>query len=558
MHKATRMPETLSDVLLAEGRLSAQDLARARLVADGKEPTAGLLLRLGFISERDLAQTLGSGLDLPLVLPEDYPESPLFGDLLKPAFLKENHLLPIACGEEGVMVAMADPTDELAKASLRLFLGKEIRPAVAVASEIEDALERLYGAGKNPIEKIAASLGEDDAQEDIARLRDMASEAPVIRLVNLILTRALDAHASDIHIEPFEGKLGVRFRVDGMLQEVESPPSHLAQAIISRVKIMANLNIAERRLPQDGRIQMRVQGRDIDLRVSSVPTLHGESLVLRILDKESLTLDFDVLGFSSAIKEKIISALGRPHGVILVTGPTGSGKTTTLYTALSLLNTPEKKILTVEDPVEYQIPGVNQVQVKPQIGLTFANALRSLLRQDPDVLMIGEIRDRETAEIATQAALTGHLVLSTLHTNDAASSITRLLDMGVEDYLLASTLTAVVAQRLVRTLCPACGTTDLASAEVIAEFSLPAGAFLGKAQGCRLCGGSGYQGRTVVAEVLWMDENIRRLALTHAQSQVIADEARKEGMRTMQEDGVDKALGGRTTLEEVLRVTREA
>jgi general secretion pathway protein E len=338
--------------------------------------------------------------------------------------------------------------------ALSMASGKTISPQVGVASEIENGIEKLYGVGRSAMGQIIDTLGEggDDELEDVEHLRDLASEAPVIRLVNLIMQRAVEARASDIHIEPFENRLKVRYRVDGVLQEVEAPPSSSTAAVISRIKIMARLNIAERRLPQDGRIMHRVQGKELDLRVSTIPTSHGESVVMRILDRESIVLDFDSLGFDEGLKADFVKDLEMPHGIILVTGPTGSGKTTTLYTALSQINTPERKIITVEDPVEYQLEGINQIQAQSSIGLDFAHALRAIVRQDPDVIMIGEMRDLETARIAIQSALTGHLVLSTIHTNDAAGGITRMLDMGVEDYLLTSTVNAILAQRLVRTL----------------------------------------------------------------------------------------------------------
>ena len=334
------------------------------------------------------------------------------------------------------MVAMADPEDAFARQALRVATSHEIQPVVGLRSDIESAFERLYGTGRSAMEGLTEGQGAQAGDEDIEHLRDMASEAPVIRLVNMILSRAIDAGASDVHVEPFEDALKVRYRVDGVLQEVESPPPSMAAAVTSRIKILARLNIAERRLPQDGRIQLKIQGRTVDFRVSTVPTMHGESVVMRILDRSAVALELEQLGFGPRVLNGIRDAIAKPHGIILVTGPTGSGKTTTLYAALREINTPERKILTVEDPVEYQLDGINQIQVNPKIELTFARALRSFLRQDPDVILVGEMRDRETANIAIQAALTGHLVLSTLHTNDAPSAITRLLDMGVEDYLI--------------------------------------------------------------------------------------------------------------------------
>src|SRR5713101_1603176 len=392
--------------------------------------------------------------------------------------------------------------------------GKRVRAFIAAPNEIDAALERLYGGGKSSMGQIVDTIQTRDEEQDwgdVEHLKDLASEAPVIRLVNLMLTKALESRASDIHIEPFENRLHVRYRIDGVLHDVESPPKRLAAAVISRIKIMANLDIAERRLPQDGRIRLRVQGKEIDLRVSTVPTMHGESVVMRILDKGGVALDFDKLGFEDDTLKGFLDVLMEPHGILLVTGPTGSGKTTTLYTALDRLNKPDVKILTVEDPVEYQMPGINQIQVKPQIDLTFANALRSIVRQDPDVIMIGEIRDLETAQIAVQSALTGHLVLSTVHTNDAPSTVNRLLDMGVEDYLLTSTVIGIQAQRLVRTLCPECNQPYTALAELVAELGLAKFANGGDitlyhANGCKQCANTGYVGRISIIEMMPMTD----------------------------------------------------
>jgi general secretion pathway protein E len=411
--------------------------------------------------------------------------------------------------------------------------------------------------------KHARVLHEDeDRDTDLERLKDLASEAPVIRLVNTLITRAVEMSASDIHLESAESRLRVRYRIDGVLREIEAPPARLKSAIISRVKIMAKLNIAERRLAQDGRIRLAIRGKEIDFRVSTTPSIHGESVVLRILDRGSLPLDFVALGFDSRLLPPFIEILNRPHGIVLVTGPTGSGKTTTLYTALTTLNSPDSKILTVEDPVEYVLEGINQVQVKPQIGLTFANALRSFLRQDPDIMMIGEIRDLETAQIAVQAALTGHLVLSTVHTNDAASAMTRLLDMGIEDYLLTSTISGVLGQRLVRRVCESCRepytvSRDLQERLGLAAFGAADGATLYRAAGCARCNGTGYRGRTMILELMVTTDPIRALVLRHAEAREIQAEAIRGGMQTMYAHGMRKALEGMTTAEEVMRVIRD-
>ena len=560
------MAVDLGELLVEHQKLADADLQRARRVRESTgENLDTLLVKLGLVSERDLAEAVAARLDLPLIKPADYPEMPVTNGGISARFLKESRVIPLFEDERGLTVAMANPTDDYVLSALRLATGKSILPRVAIPTELEIAFERLYGSGRSAMGQIVDSIGlADDLtdEEQIQHLKDLASEAPVIRLVNLMIARAVESRASDIHIAPFENRLKVRYRVDGVLREVESPPSRLSAAVISRIKIMAKLNIAERRLPQDGRIQLRAQGKEIDLRVSTVPTLWGESVVMRILDKASVVLDFETLGFSPRTLGRFLEILHMPHGIILVTGPTGSGKTTTLYTALQTINTPERKILTVEDPVEYQLEGVNQIQVKPQINLTFANALRAIVRQDPDVIMIGEMRDLETAGIAVQSALTGHLVLSTLHTNDAAGSVTRLLDMGVEDYLLTSTINGILAQRLVRLLCTRCRQPYPALPELVEEMRLHRFAdtrdiTLFKPVGCEHCGGTGYRGRAAIMEFLVMSDPLRRLVLKHADAGDLQDTAQKEGMDTMYEDGLRKAVAGLTTIEEVLRVTTQ-
>ncbi|MDG4560281.1 MAG: type II secretion system ATPase GspE [Candidatus Competibacter sp.] len=560
------MPVDLGELLVAHQKLADADLQRARRVQEGTgENLDSLLVKLGLVSERDLAEALSTQLKLPLVQPADYPDTPVTNGGVSARFLKESRAIPLFEDEQGLTVAMANPTDDYVLAALRLATGKAVWPRVAMPSEWEAAFERVYGSGRSAMGQIVDSIGLADNltdEEQIQHLKDLASEAPVIRLVNLMTARAVESRASDIHIEPFENRLKIRYRVDGVLREVESPPSRLSAAVISRIKIMAKLNIAERRLPQDGRIQLRAQGKEIDLRVSTVPTLWGESVVMRILDKASVVLDFAKLGFSSRTLKRFLDVLHQPHGIILVTGPTGSGKTTTLYTALQTINTPERKILTVEDPVEYQLEGVNQIQVKAQINLTFANALRAIVRQDPDVIMIGEMRDVETAGIAVQSALTGHLVLSTLHTNDAAGSITRLLDMGVEDYLLTSTINGILAQRLVRLLCTQCrqpypALPELADELRLHRFSDTRDITLYKPVGCEQCGGTGYRGRAAIMEFLVMSDPLRRMVLKHADAGELQAAAQKEGMDTMYEDGLRKAVAGLTTIEEVLRVTSQ-
>jgi general secretion pathway protein E len=551
--------------LVQTSKLAAAGLERAeRLASESGERLEIVLTRLGLVSERDLAEAFAKFLNLPLAMAKDFPDEPLFEDKFSHKFLKEAQLIPLEDGPTGLAVAAVNPLDTYALDAVRFAIGKQVAVRVAYPADFETAYERLYGDGKSIIHQILETTGErrdESASDDVERLKDIASEAPVIRLVNLLITRAVEARASDIHIEPMEGELRLRYRVDGVLQEVESPPQRLSAAVISRIKIMAKLNIAERRLAQDGRIRLAVRGKDIDFRVSTTPTIHGESLVLRILDRGTLKLDFAALGIDDDIARAFRDVLDRPHGILLLTGPTGSGKTTTLYTALLELNTPEKKILTIEDPVEYQLAGINQVQVKPLIGLTFASALRSFLRQDPDIMMIGEIRDLETAQIAVQAALTGHLILSTLHTNDAASAITRLLDMGVEDYLLTSTINGVAAQRLVRTLCLHCrepydALPEFVERMQIGELTKKKPVKLYRAAGCARCNGTGYLGRSSILEVLPMSDAIRQLVLKHAESGLVRKAAIDEGMQTMHTHGMKKALAGVTTVEEVMRVTR--
>jgi general secretion pathway protein E len=556
----------LGEILIERGKLDAAGLDRAlRIQQESGEKLGVLLVTLGVVAQRDVSEALADQLGLPLVEAASYPELPILEERVSARFLRESRALPLAEDESELALAMADPTDEYTVNAFEMVTGRKVRPQVAIPMELEAALERLYGAGKSALGQILGDVEQRDDlafDADVQQLKDLASEAPVIRMVSLIITNALDTRASDIHIEPFENRLIVRYRIDGVLHEVESPPRRLSAAVISRIKIMANLDIAERRLPQDGRIRLRVQGKEIDLRVSTVPTMHGESVVMRILDKGGVALDFKRLGFEEDTLKKFLNVLLEPHGILLVTGPTGSGKTTTLYTALDRLNQPDVKILTVEDPVEYQMAGINQIQVKPQIDLTFANALRSIVRQDPDVIMIGEIRDLETAQIAVQSALTGHLVLSTVHTNDAASTVNRLLDMGVEDYLLTSTVIGILAQRLVRTLCPACKTSYIALPVVVAELGLhkfapPGDITLYHAKGCKECAQTGFIGRISIMEMLPMSDPLRTHIMRHANSAELRVEAIKEGMVTMYEDGMRKALNGVTTFEEVLRVTRE-
>lgn len=561
------MTKRLGEILIERGKLDAANLERALRLQQTNEGVriGAILVNAGMVVERDMMEALCFQLDLPLVAAADFPELPVLEEHVSVRFLKESKTLPLHEDAEQLVLAMADPQDEYVINAFRLVTHRKVIARQAVPSELDAAFERLYGSGKSSMDQIVGEVEtreEEGGNEDLQQLKDLASEAPIIRLVSLIISHALEARASDIHIEPFESRLIVRYRVDGVMHEVESPPRRFSAAVISRIKIMASLDIAERRLPQDGRIKLRIQGKEIDLRVSTVPTMHGESVVMRILDKSGTALDFASLGFDRDVLARFMDVLMQPHGILLVTGPTGSGKTTTLYTALDKLNTPDLKILTVEDPVEYQMEGINQIQVKPQIGLTFANALRSIVRQDPDVIMIGEIRDLETAQIAVQSALTGHMVLSTLHTNDAASTVNRLLDMGMDDYLLTSTVNGILAQRLVRTLCSHCRQAYPALPEVMEEMQLKRytqadPVMLYRPVGCEECGGTGYMGRLSIVEVLVMSDTIRSLVMRHVTAGEIRQQAIAEGMQTMYENGLRKAVAGVTTIEEVLRVTRE-
>ena len=562
--EGSRPHRKLCEYLVDAGKLNSGNIERAyrlQLEQEQWEQIGTILIKLGLVSERDVAECLSSQLGLPVAERQGFPDELPIDEQISHKFLKENRALILEEEDDCLTVVMADPQDRYVVEALALFTGKQIIPRIGIASEIDQAIEQRYELPGSA----AGSAGDIDAiqfLDDVEQLKELASEAPVIKLVNQLIHQAVESGASDIHIEPFEDVLKVRYRIDGLLREVDAPPTRSTAAVISRIKIMANLNIAERRLAQDGRFKVRVRGKEIDLRVSTVPTMYGESVVLRLLRRDDVALDFGPLGFSPELERRMLDILALPHGILLVTGPTGSGKSTTLYAALMHLNTPERKILTVEDPVEYNIEGVNQMQAKPQIGLTFANALRSIVRQDPDVIMIGEMRDKETAAIAVQSALTGHLVLSTLHTNDAAGSITRLLDMGVEDYLVTSTVNAVLAQRLVRTLCQHCREPYTPIDEVVLRWDLQRFAgdspiTLYRAVGCEHCAHTGYSGRSAVLEVLVMTDAIKQLVLKHSDAGEIARAAAADGMAFMLDDGLRKAVAGETTIEEVLRVTQE-
>ena len=556
----------LGTTLVDGGAIDRRTLERARRVAtETGSRLDQVLTQLGLMSDRGLAEALGQLIAAPIVGAADYPDAPLFHDRLRPKFLRRARALPIAVTDDRVTLAMADPLDVFTRNAVAAALGRPVTVAVAVPIELEAAFDRLYtelGEGGDPEEMLDEVVPDaEPAEEDAERLKDLASEAPVIRLVNQLIARAVETHASDVHLEPFPDRLRVRYRYDGVLHEVEPPPARLQAAIISRIKIMARLDIAERRLPQDGRIKLTVRGHEIDFRVSSVPSLHGEKVVLRVLDRTAVEFDYAKLGLPADIRQGLERALDLPNGMVLVTGPTGSGKTTTLYTGLLKLNTVARNVVTVEDPIEYQLAGINQIQVKPQIGLNFASLLRSILRQDPGVIMIGEIRDLETVQIAVQAALTGHLVLSTVHTNSAAATMTRLRDMGLEDYLMTATLKAVLAQRLVRRLCPACRAPEPEPAALIERLGLERlsqaeAITLYHPKGCPECRGTGFRGRRAIAELLVPNRAIDRLIFDGADDAAIERAAVEDGMRPIFDSGLLAVLEGDTTIEEVVRCIR--
>ncbi|HYW48188.1 MAG TPA: type II secretion system ATPase GspE [Bryobacteraceae bacterium] len=560
---ATSQPETsasspgprylrLGEILVERGKIDTEDLERAlELQKERGDKLGKILVDMGLIAQRDMLGALSDQLGIPLVVVDQAPPSAPEIDGLSHRFLRQCRAFPAALAGSTLTVAMADPLDFETIAALRAYSGLEIQTVLAAEQEIIDAIEKHYGETER---HAVMGEGEDEqATADLEHLRDMASEAPVIRLVNAMIADALEKRSSDIHIEPFEKEFRVRFRVDGVLFNQEPPPRELKAAIISRLKLMAKLNIAERRLPQDGRIKIRILGREVDLRVSTLPTLYGESVVMRLLDRSTGDFyDLRRLGFDEHMLDRMEHFTSLPHGIFLVTGPTGSGKSTTLYSALKRINLPDKKIITIEDPVEYQMDGINQIHVNPQIGLTFAAGLRHIVRQDPDVIMVGEIRDRETADIAIRAALTGHLVFSTLHTNDAPSAITRLTDMGVENYLITSSLVAVLAQRLVRVICVHCKTP---AGPAISPVGETVSTFRGA--GCPECNGTGYTTRVGIFEMMDLNDEIRKLIMANEDASVLTRAARRNGMGNLREDGWRKIREGVTTVDEVMRVTQE-
>ncbi|KPJ55702.1 MAG: hypothetical protein AMJ42_06410 [Deltaproteobacteria bacterium DG_8] len=560
--------KSFSEILIESKKISKDKLEK--VLSTQSSSTEGLgrrLVDLGLISETVLLETLSEYLDIPFVSLKGFPQQTIMLENLTEKFMRQYRLVPLSLDDNVLTIAISDPYDVYACDAVRMATDYEVKINLAREEEILDAVGKLFNTDTTSMGRIIEDIGKDDKEEltiddegDVDHLKDLASEAPVIRLVNLLITRAIELRASDIHLEPFEGEFKVRYRIDGVLHDEEAPPKRLQAAVISRVKIMAKLNIAERRLPQDGRIKLRVLGKEIDFRVSTLPTMFGESVVLRILDRESVILDLEKLGFPDYDLSKFRDLITRPYGIILVTGPTGSGKSTTLYAALSEINSPEQKIITVEDPIEYQLGGVNQVQAKSSIGLSFANILRSILRQDPDIIMIGEIRDAETAEIAIHAALTGHLVFSTLHTNDAAGAVTRLLEMGMENYLISSSILGIMAQRLVRVICPDCKEAYTPEMGVMEELGVDQSEVkklhFSRGTGCEKCAHTGFRGRRGIFELLLINDEIRELILVKAASNIIKEKGRSQGMKTLREAGWYKVKAGITTVSEVLRVTQ--
>ena len=542
----------LGEILIERKLITEEDLVRAlELQKERGDKLGKTLVDMGFIAMRDVLAALSDQLGVPLVSIEGPPAVSTETEALSPRFLRQFRCLPVGRDDHTVTLAMADPLDVETIAAVRGCTGLKVSTVLAAEQEILDAIDKYYGESARAESAFDAEGAE--AAEDLEHLRDMASEAPVIRLVNAIIAQAVEKRASDIHLEPFEKEFRIRYRVDGVLYNQEPPPREMKAAMISRVKLMAKLNIAERRLPQDGRIKIKTLGREVDLRVSTLPTLYGESVVMRLLDRSAGEFyDLGRLGFDQHMLTRMEHFTSLPHGIFLVTGPTGSGKSTTLYSALKRINQSDKKIITIEDPVEYQMDGINQIHVNPQIGLTFASGLRHIVRQDPDVIMVGEVRDRETADIAIRASLTGHFVYSTLHTNDAPSAITRLNDMGVENYLITSSLVAILAQRLVRVVCEHCkapdGTRIAPDGETVQCY---------RGRGCEHCFGSGYTGRVGIFELMELNDEIRKMIMRNDDAVAITNAARRYGMRNLREDGWQKVSGGVTTPDEVMRVTQE-
>lgn len=560
----------LGEILIQRGVITKEQLDETLILQKEKKGRLGEhLIKLKYAKEKDILLALSQQTGIPfqekLTTTDVLPE---FIEKLSINYAKKNHVLPLKISDSHAVVAISDPLTIFVLDDVSSLLGMPVTPVLVIPSVLEDSINRVYDRAQSSAEKMMDDLEEEESLDIIAHeleepadLLESTDEAPIIRLVNSLLYQAVKERASDIHIEPFERDISVRFRIDGILHEIISPPKRFQSSIISRVKIMAKLNIAEKRLPQDGKIRVKIAGKDIDIRISTVPTTFGERVVMRLLDRTTVLYGLNEIGLDKDKLTTIEKLLQRNDGIVLLTGPTGSGKTTTLYSFLNKRNSPDVNIITIEDPVEYQLKGIGQIMVNPKIDLTFANGLRSILRQDPDVIMVGEIRDLETAEIAIHASLTGHLVFSTLHTNDSAGAVTRLIDMGIEPFLISSSLVAVIAQRLLRVLCPHCAEEYVPDEDELAKlYAVTNGRkkiVVKRARGCNECMMTGYKGRTGIYELLLIDDEIRSLIIKKTDSNTIKSVAVKKGMDTLKVDGIKKVLNGVTTMEEVLRVTQE-
>ncbi len=560
--------EKIGEILVQEGFITIAQLAEALTgQSESDIPLGKFLLQSGTITDEQLAKALSLQLKLPFCKPVDMSIPPEVLSVLTPRQVERYRVIPISVEPDRILLATAEPLNLTGIDLLRDLVKRKIKLAVTSETQIKEALKKYYGASLESVAAVLEDIDESSLSQyqtntasDINAIgsETMANEAPIVRLVNTIIAGAVKAAASDIHLEPFEDEIKVRYRIDGVLQETHAPPKNLFPAVISRIKLMAGMDITERRIPQDGRIRLKLDGRDLDLRVAVAPTLYGEGAVLRILNRESILLNLEQLGFSAKNLTLFSSLIVKPHGMILVTGPTGSGKTTTLYAALQKLNDPTRKIITIEDPIEYQLKGVNQMQANPKLDFSFAQGLRTIVRHDPDIILVGEIRDRETAEVAIQSALTGHLVFATLHTNDSSSAFTRLIDMGVEEFLVASTVCGILAQRLVRRVCPKCREPFIPSEQELEILGgLNDGIELYQGRGCDHCNNIGYRGQIGLFEMLITTEAIERLVMERSNTGKIREMASKQGMVTLRQDGIAKVKAGITTISEVLRVTRD-
>ncbi len=560
--------KSLGDSLVEKGIITKSQLQKAEVESKKTyEPLRKVLVRLGMIKEADIINFFEQELNISYINMDSYVIDPKIIAMIPDTFAKKAQVIPIFKTRDILTVAMVDPLDVMTLDDLRTLTKCIVEPMLTSEADFEKAYTQYYKTGANiysTISSIHKEVSDDDPTQDkeedtsTEKMRLAAEQAPIIKLVNLLIDEAITNKASDIHINPEENVVRIRYRIDGILHETSTLPKNLQAAVISRIKIMSEMNIAVKRHPQDGRLQVRLRDKQVELRVSSFPTIHGENLVMRILDPDSVMLGLDDLGLDKANLELFKQMIKRPHGIFLVTGPTGSGKTTTLYSALSSINSIDKNIITLEDPVEYQLEMVRQAQINIKAGLTFANGLRSILRQDPDIILVGEIRDKETAEIAVQSALTGHLVFSTLHTNDAPGALTRLIDMGIEPFLVSSSIVGILAQRLVRRLCPACRKSYTPEKELLDGLGIPANkdVKLYAASGCAKCKSTGYKGRIGIYELLAVDEEVREMVIRRQSADAIRKYAsEKKGMQALRRDGISKALEGITTIEEVLRVT---